>query len=240
MVFGFARRPEDDEPVPPGWFADPLRLFDRRYIDQDERSTGHVMVQLWDPKHGPDPQAEFWLSGRTAALSLVGDRLVVLSHADRHRRGSARLTLPSDACQLLVEPDGDDLRVIVRFELGFGESPTMARGMVYLLFHPDQEAALRRCARLLHGGTAEVEEMPPFLRVEEPSGAVEVAPVVVEVAPVVVEEPVVAKPVAAPPSVSSLPRLVTRTAPDSADWICFRPGPAHALVTVDRWEVERS
>lgn len=226
-MFSFAKRTEDDEPVPPGWFADPARRFDMRYLDEDGRSTGHVRVQLWDPSHGPDPDAEFWVNGRSGALSMAGDRVVVLSHEDRHRRGSARLTLPRDACQLVVERDGEDVRAIVRFELGFGESPTLARGMVCLLFRPEQEAVLRQCARWLNPGLAEVEEMPPFLRVDA------VAPP--EPVPASVEPPVAET----PPPASSLPQLAVRTAPDSADWICFRPGSSHALVTVGWKERER-
>lgn len=202
----------------PGWFEDPTGDYEQRWMGEDERFTGYVQMKFWDPAYGPNPDAEFWLTGLTGVIGLVNGQIVIVTHAGS-RRGASRLTFPVNACFLVF--DEFDVRLRVRVELGTEESPTRAYGEVTLYFRPEQACALRGLIAELQPDCGlspvpveldEEQEREPVAHLVEPD-PVEESPLL----RVASEHPV-------------QPRLHVLTAPEGDDWICFRPMPSSAQI----------
>lgn len=236
MVFRRGRRPDDESS---GWFADDTGRYSQRWRDERGVPTGDVHLRLWDHMFGRDPDARFYFQGETGALSVIGDRVVVMTNRCQHRE-STLVVAPVAACTIDLLPAGALVRLRVSIEIGIGESPAAAATVIELLYlrereldllafadalNPDRPRRRRQVRPLVERGNVPPVAPPPMPLMRE-QVAEAVRPPVRDEAPPLVVEAVPAEKPASP----ALPRLRVRTAPEGGDWLCFRPSPETAEI----------
>ncbi|NKE59094.1 hypothetical protein FXN61_20675 [Lentzea sp. PSKA42] len=238
-MFRIGRRPDDESS---GWFADDTGRYSERWRGERGVPSGHVNLQLWDHMFGRNPEARFYFQGDTGALSVVGERVVVMTNKCQHR-GSTLVVAPVAACTMDLLPAGALVKLRVVVETGIGESPTAAATVVELLYprerereltgfvdalYPDRPKRRRQVRPMVERGNVPPVAPPPMPQMREPvreQVKEAVPPPVGHDAPLVVDAVPAEK-----PSPSSLPRLRVRTAPEGGDWLCFRPSPETAEI----------